>query len=559
MRTFFRLLIVLGVFFYAPAALAQSAPGASVKYWVFFKSDPGSSSPLPEAMEEAAVQRRALRGSAGAAVLDRPVSEATLERLRAAGVEPLVVSRWLRAASAVLLPEERAAVEGLPFVDAVVPVGRVDPATSAKMPDEAPVGAWSMVAASPDDINPGYARRQLDLMNDVGPLAEGINGTGVRLGFLDTSFNEFNHPVFDKMKAEDRLLAVRNFTGKEQTSYHGFWVASIAVGYQANVFAGPAYGASVLAATTEYAPSETNQEEDYFVAGLEWLEAQGADVVNVSLGYTEFDPGERSYTRADINGRTAITSRAVAAAASRGVVIVASAGNEGCAAPSDGCWFYIGTPGDADSILTVGAVGPDSTRAFFSSRGPTVDGRIKPEVAALGSGVVAAQAGGGYWMGDGTSFSAPLVSGVVAQLLQVNPTLKPMDVRQILLSTASQSAAPDNDLGWGIVNAAEAIRMARARLQTETPDEDLAGPSAVAVPNPCLSDCALFVHLPQAAQVTISVYDLLGRPVGESFRGLLAPGARVDLPALAAAPSGIYFFSLRTGDAVKLGKVAHIR
>jgi subtilisin family serine protease len=187
-------------------------------------------------------------------------------------------------------------------------------------------------------------------------------------------------------------------------------------------------------------------------------------VVNVSIGYTRFDEGQRSYAPSDLDGDTALPTRAVDRAAQMGVTVVTSAGNNGCAVPKN-CWYHLNSPADADSAITVGAVRPDSSLASFSSRGPTADGRTKPDVVVQGTQVVAAWKNGGYAEVGGTSFASPQVTGVVAQMLQVNPDLAPMQVRRLLRRTASQAHTPDSLRGWGVVDADAAIRAAERQAR----------------------------------------------------------------------------------------------
>ncbi|PSQ69327.1 MAG: serine protease, partial [Bacteroidetes bacterium QH_2_64_26] len=314
----------------------------------------------------------------------------------------------------------------------------------------------------------GAARGPLSRINALAPIERGLDGHGVRVGFLDAHFNSLRHPAFSQLRATNRLGGLRNFTAGRQGGNHGAGVMSVAVGYDSGALVGPAHGATVFGATTEFTQFERNVEEDNFVAGLEWLHRQGADVVNVSIGYTTFDDGERSYSTDELDGDTALTTRAVDRAAQLGVTVVVSAGNSGCEDP-DACWFYVNTPADADSAIAVGATAPDSSLAPFSARGPTADGRRKPDVVVQGREVAAAWEGNRYAQVEGTSFASPQVTGVVAQMLQVNPSLGPMQVRQLLRQTASQAHAPDTSRGWGIVNADAAIRAAEWQARRSPP------------------------------------------------------------------------------------------
>ncbi|MEM6336191.1 MAG: S8 family peptidase [Bacteroidota bacterium] len=523
---------LLAILFITPAT-AQST-----KHWVFFADKAGATQAEAGVLTPEALERRALRGGEIDSYDDAPVAERYLTALRTLGVEPVRTSRWLNAASAWMTPAERAAVETLPFVQSTRPVGLSDPAAV----DVVEAVFTPLPAAGPLALDYGESETQLALMNAIEPLEQGFNGAGVRIGFLDTTY-DFDHQVFERLVAENRLIAVIDTTGQgAQSNTHGHTVASTAVGFREGTLIGPCWGGEVLAATTEFAPSETNQEEDAFVAGMEWMEMMGADIVNVSLGYSTFDAGQRSYTTADLDGDTGVTTRAADRAAQRGVVVVTSAGNEGSSP-----WQRITTPADGDSVITVGAVTAEGVRAGFSSTGPTADGRTKPDVVAQGASTVIARSGSGYAFANGTSFSSPLTAGVVCQILQANPGLSPIEVRDLLRSTASQANNPDNLLGWGIVNAAAAVQGA-ITVDNEVETPALAGFTLNAVyPNPFADRATLSFEAPAAASEThVRVYDLLGRVVAEPFTGRPAPGLNTIQFDAYDWPAGVYLLSLET-------------
>ncbi len=237
---------------------------------------------------------------------------------------------------------------------------------------------------------------------------------------------------------------------------HGTGTMSLVGAYKEGQLVSPAYNASFILGKTEYVPTETHVEEDNWAAAIEWMENAGVDVVSSSLGYNTFDSGVNYvWANGDMNGRTAIVSKAAVLAARRGVVVVNAMGNEYQTSPPS-----ITAPADADSIISVGAVTASGFLAGFSSNGPTSDGRMKPDVMAHGVGTYWATTGGKstYSGGSqGTSLATPLVAGVAAMILSAHPELTPIQVRDALRNTASNAAKPNNDIGWGIINAYQAV------------------------------------------------------------------------------------------------------
>ena len=445
------------------AALAAAAPGERQVAWVYLRGKAGAAREGERAdglVSARALARRLVRGqwSARQAFEDLPVSPAHVEAVARLG-RVRQVSRWLNAVSVEADARGLQALQALPFVERLDLVAR---SRAGRPEPEVPLAALPAERARTADVGAidyGLSLGQLQQIQVPALHAQGLDGSGVVVAVLDSGFDNPAHEAF----AGIQVLATRDFVNGDEDvtdgadrgeGSHGTNTLSVLGGWSPGILVGPAYRASFLLAKTEDTESETPVEEDNWVAAAEWAEALGADVISSSLSYLTYDAPFPSLTWADMDGRTAVSTRAAELAAERGVVVVVSAGNEGANAEHN----TLGAPADGVRVLTVGAVDALGQRTSFSSVGPTSDLRIKPDVAAQGQGVVAASAYGRatYARVNGTSFSCPLTAGVAALLLQARPGYTVDQVLAVLRSTASQAGSPDNLLGWGIVNAAAA-------------------------------------------------------------------------------------------------------
>ncbi len=538
--------VVLALYLIAPPIITAQDRAQDV-YWIFFRSAHSLDHASTGEVTTRAFERRARRGESSRKTA---VAQHYVNKIARLGADVRLQSDLLGAVSAQMTEEVLHKVEALTFVERVVPLRPTRPVIREPAREETP----AFKRESSDEAGP--SAEVLARINALAPLARGINGRGIILGFLDTQYGGFQHPAFAVHQLEGRILGEEDFVGLTQHNLHGLSVASVAAGRHDGSLLGPGHGASILAATTEYVPTETRAEEEYFVAGLEWLEASGVDVVNISLGYTTFEDFEYDY--ADLDGATAVTTLAVQRAVELGVVVVTSAGNEG---QSD--WRYISTPADAPRAITVAAINPDSSRTAFSSVGPTADGRIKPDVAAPGVNVPIATGVSAFGIGRGTSFSAPLVAGVVTQMLQVNGDLTPADVQRILRETSHQSARPDTLLGWGIINADAAIRAAEShRTSTEPalPSFDSEAAITGVFPNPS-THYATFLVSVFAPQVDgrLEILDVTGRHVTTAINGTLGSGHHTLHVFVGSLTPGMYLYRFTGGGAHQHGSFIVIR
>ena len=390
---------------------------------------------------------------------DVPVHQEYINDIILVGAEIHRNSKWLNAVSVFASLDQITTIAAMNFVKGIQPVAKLHRRKN-KIINKMTYSRHQKFSL----MDYGLAQTQIEMMNCNLAHDIGYFGQGVRILVIDTGF-DLTHEAFDSLHVIDQWDFINNDnnTANETDSEendgqhnHGTSVLSIMGAYVPGTLIGPAFGSEFLLAKTEIVAEEILQEEDNYVAALEWGEANGADVVNSSLGYLDW------YSYCDMDGNTAITTIGVDIAASLGLTCVTSAGNWGNQdPPEDPCEtlsYYISAPADADSVIAVGAVSSDSIITYFSSRGPSYDGRIKPEVSALGVGVAVANPAGGYSVSySGTSVSSPLVAGAAAVLLSANPQWNNMEVREALMMTASQADMPNNDYGHGLVNIWSAL------------------------------------------------------------------------------------------------------
>jgi len=385
--------------------------------------------------------------------------DAISDRAAGAGARVRIRSRWLHAVSAdVPAAALRRFLEDRDL-RRVQPLGRFKlrrplPAPRSIAAPGAPGDTCGVTPGDDPVLGPSaMPYRQLHLR----PLTDqGIDATGVRIAILDTGFDTAN-PAFNgiTITAQHDFVfnddTVKDQPGKDVpgAQFHGTATWSLLAGEVAGRLHGIARGAHFLLAKTEDVRSETRVEEDNYVAALEWADSIGVDIVSSSLGYLIFDNGF-GYTPSQLNGDVAVTTVAADMAAQRGILVVTAAGNDGPNSRS------ISTPADGDSVLSIGAEDSLGTIAFFSSRGPTADGRIKPDFTAPGVAVCVVTGVGQVRRGDGTSFATPLLAASAALVKQMHPTLLPMDLRAAFRSTATKQASPDTIYGWGRPDVAAA-------------------------------------------------------------------------------------------------------
>lgn len=438
---------------------------AVYKFWIELKDkeNNGFSVDQPEAfLSQRAIERRKKQGIP-VTHQDLPVTPAYREGIEKLGVEVLHSSRWFNSVTVVckedtsVMKEIRklAYVKGSRLLYA-----RIESETTPKSPDGMMEFMMSMSAPKKPDneTDYGFGYGQIDMLEGDNLHALGHKGQGIVIAVLDAGFYRVDEmEVFDNMREEGRLLGTYDVVKKDTLVYeddmHGMNVLSCMASVLPGQMIGTAPSASYWLIRTEDNFSEFPIEESNWIAGAEFADSIGADVINSSLGYTRFDETTLSYTYKSLNG-TSLISRAATRCAGVGMIVCNAAGNEG-----DGDWRYVGVPADADSILTVGGVDIYREHSSFSSFGPTSDGRIKPNVCAQATATFVASSKGKFYPSQGTSFASPVMCGMVASLWSAHPTKTNMQILKAIEQSADRYSNPDNTYGYGIPDMMVANRL----------------------------------------------------------------------------------------------------
>ena len=454
-----RLLII--IFLFANITFAQS----SDKYFIYFK-DKGIAktsqlsktsveySKALNSLSERSIKRR--MKTLGENVItfeDFPIKEEYVKAVKESGAKIVWKLKWFNALSAIITEDQLQKIAQYNFVSKIEKVKTIKYKRDINKEQSL---AKNVVSSQSDyKYNYGSSLTQLEL-SDV-PIVHdaGITGDGVVIGILDAGFAWAAHPAL----TDREVLAEHDFVyGDGNTDdgdgSHGTAVFSLIGGFDEGKIVSPAFNSQFVLAKTEDVRSETKIEEDNYAAALEWMDSIGVDITSTSLGYNTFDNSEDNYTYADMDGKTAIVTRAAEFAFSCGILTITAAGNEG----DNDSWRHITAPSDGINTIAVGAVSSSGNLASFSSVGPSSDGRIKPELVAQGVTCFHAKAySNNYGYGGGTSYSTPIVSGIASQLLSAFPYLSNVQLRSILIEASDSTSNPNNKYGYGLLSAKSAV------------------------------------------------------------------------------------------------------
>ncbi|KAA6329109.1 Subtilisin DY [termite gut metagenome] len=376
---------------------------------------------------------------------DLPVCRKYIDDIEKTGVKIVAVGKWdnfvtISCNDTTLIGR----IAGLPFVQDMEKVWTVRKTTAQKTMDH----KNTLSHKKPDKGENWYgnASDQIRLCQGDKLHAAGFKGKGKTIAVIDEGFHNAN---VIKLLENACVLGTKDFVNPLNNIYaegdHGTRVFSCMAMDQPYVMVGTAPEASYWLLRSEDSHSENLIEQDYWAAAVEFADSVGVDMINTSLGYHAFDDSSKNYTHNHLDGHYALISRQASKVADKGMVMVCSAGNTG-----NGLWKKITPPADADNVLTVGSVDSNAVLAGFSSIGNTTDGRIKPDVVALGVAVEIVHADGDVGEMNGTSFSSPVICGMVACLWQACPQLTAKEVIALVRQSGDRYDYPDSAYGYGI-------------------------------------------------------------------------------------------------------------
>jgi len=533
--------IALGMFLNLKTQ-SQSLP----KFWIKLTDKAGTpySISTPTAfLTQKAVQRRINQGIA-IDVTDLPVNPAYISQIAGvSNVNLLYASKWLNAvaisinsSSPSVITTATNAISTFSFVQSSEPVNRFQVVYDNEMDVFSPSELNKTTSAnSPSYYGPAYW--QTKQINADCIHGYGYRGQGMVIAVLDAGFRNVDVlAAFDSLRARNGILGTRDFVSGGNSVYedhsHGTNVLSCMAALLPGTMVGTAPRADYWLFRTEDVATETPSEEYNWIRGAEFADSVGADMLTTSLGYTTFDNINFNHTYSGLNGKTYPMSIVSTMAVRKGMFVLNSAGNDG-----NNSWTFVGVPADADSICSVGAIDTNGVYASFSSKGPTVDGRIKPDLVARGHRAYVATQSGGYAFGNGTSFSCPVLAGGIACFWQRHSHLTAYQVLDTLRKTASNNANPNNNIGWGIPNMC-ALPVGIQMYSANQPYIDV-------YPNPFSSNVNLTIPNGIGTEFKILVMDVAGKIVYSNTLKNESGTLPLNLEKL---ERGIYFIHLQSAQ-----------
>ncbi len=523
------------------SVFCQTAPD---RYFLEFTDKAHNSFSLQrpeEFLSERALERRA-RYNIPLKYNDLPVSTYYVDSLRSLGVKIINVSKWFNAVT--IYSRDTALLDTIHHLSFVKnPVKKLQVKSSKSLVNTLHPDKFGKIYST-NNIDYGYATRQIEMLNGQLLHQQGYTGKNLQIAVIDAGFTGVDYlPAFDSLWKRGLILGWHDFVKDGlpvfQAFSHGTYVLSLMGANIPGQLVGTAPDAGYWLLRSENSNSEYLTEEDNWISAAEFADSAGADIINTSLGYSLFDDPSQDHSYQDMNGKTTRVSIGAEIAASKGMLVVVSAGNEG-----NSPWHYITAPADADSVLTVGAVNSDEIIASFSSVGPTADGRLKPNVCAMGQGDYIAGLTGNIAIGGGTSFSAPLIAGMAACLWQANPSASNMDVFKAIEESASLYPDSSFTYGYGIPD----FNKANYLLSLQFGQDSLNTNRTQLFPNPFHSYFYIELSTKEESPVLIEIYDLYGKLLYTKSYVNSSRFHMLTVNDAATLPKGIYLVRVTTSN-----------
>lgn len=514
--------------------------------WVYLNAKPNAeaffNNPLSE-LSQRSLDRRAAQ-NISLDIHDAPMHQAYIDQIEAAsGIEVKAKSKWFNALHIWGSVADINALTALPFVDHVEFANRslngAGRPTSVKKNNKVKMAQRRLA-----QFDYGNSLNQIQMLKGHFLHEQDFTGSGKIIAVMDGGFPEVNTAEpFERLRANNQILGGYDYVNRSNDFYtgisHGTMVLSTMGGFKDGELVGTAPDASYYLFITEDGNNEWPLELSLWVEAAEEADRLGVDILNTSLGYTEFDNPNYNFTYEDMNGQTAFISKGVDMAFSRGMISVNSAGNSG-----NDDWQYISAPADAEHALTVGAVDAAGNYASFSSRGPSFDGRVKPDVVAQGRQSVLSNTNGDIVTGNGTSFSGPIMAGMVACLWQALPTKTNAEIVQLIKQSASLFTNPNEELGYGIPDFNLALNNALLSVNTSVSNAFLL------YPNPAQNN--ITIALPsEFPSAELSLYNTLGQLVLQ--QKIAQDLSNINLSDMKA---GVYLYKIQSATYTQSGKIS---
>jgi len=516
------------------SVVLQLSAQQKAAYWVRFTDKANATFTCnhpSQFLSQRAINRR-IKNNVAITENDLPVSKVYIDSIAKTGARVMYSSKWFNAATIEVSNDS--IISHIKQMSFVASVEKTRDSSSTKQFKKYTKNDLTISVNEPqiDSSIYGKSYTQIRLLNGQYLHKNGFRGNGVLIALLDGGFKQATQ--YSGLAAtwnEGRIIGTHDFVNPGASVFndvmHGAAVLSTIASSLQDSLVGTAPEASFLLLRSEDANSESLVECDNWIAAAEMADSAGADIISSSLGYTLFDDSSVNFIYGSVNENTARIATAAQMASEKGMVVLVSAGNEGNSA-----YHYIGEPANAKNILAVGAVTNTGAKADFSSFGPSSDGRVKPDVMAMGQQVVAELSPGVISTLSGTSLSCPITAGLVACLLQAYPNASAQTIRQAVLQSSSQYLSPDSAMGYGIPDFKKAYNiLSQASTLYNAP--------AYAYPNPFSSSIVVVNQLGFDNIITVECYGV----TGEKIFSVTKYGGFTELQdEVSGLPRGLYFF-----------------